>query len=164
MFAFAALGGPVGIAVAVASTVGVVAYKVFSGDEEKDTIDNTSETKNESKEERLVRIFKDIEKYKNKQKTRLKVKYDIDMIYSNDNSKESQDIIKNIISKNIPDFINISYISEMVSEMISSKTIENKITITKKNNTNNISVLEKEIEDMKKIIGEIGVLQHETNK
>ncbi len=52
----------------------------------------------------------------------------------------------------------------MVSEMISSKTIENKITITKKNNTNNISVLEKEIEDMKKIIGEIGVLKYETNK
>ncbi len=163
MFVFSALGGPVGIAVAVASTVGVVAYKTIGGDEEK-TSDNINETKNESKEERLVRIFKDIEKYKNKQKTRLKVKYDIDMIYSNDNSKESQDIIKNIISKSIPDFINISYISEMVSEMISSKTIENKITITKKNNKNNISVLEKEIEDMKKIIGEIGVLKYETNK
>ena len=75
MFAFLATLGPIGIGAAIVGTAAIAAYAYMKDDEKSES----TKSKNQFQEEKNKIIKTEIESFKNKEKKRLKDKYNVNI-------------------------------------------------------------------------------------
>ena len=156
---------PIAVTATAVATPYIVAKELYDyateDDYETSTYDDRQEREAELKEaakkERKIKIYKDIEKYKNKQIKRIKDKYNVDIKFNT--TLNNNLYIASIELSPLVGTIGV----EVARQILNSDIVLNeKISIYKSNEVGTIATLEKETEEMIKLIGKLEVRKYET--
>ena len=120
-----------------------------------DKSDREYEVKQTVKAERNKQINQDIKAYKSKQIKRFKDKYDVDIKFYSGKSKSSCGINSIVFNR----FFGVAGVA--IAKELFENNLSEKISVNKKDEADTISMLEKENDEMLKVIRKLEVEIHE---
>jgi Tfp pilus assembly protein PilP len=161
MWGLAAAFGPIGWVVAAVGTAATVYAATNSNDEyETSTYSDKSERKSEAlkatRTEKNNKIHQDIKAYKSKQIKRLKDKYDVDIKFYGGRLKSSSGISSSVTG------LAGALAGVAIAKELFENDLSEKVSVSKNNEIDTISILEQETEEMIKLIGKLEIKKYET--